>query len=992
MNMKSKLAMIFVFVFMFVVVNHSLAFRATDSRDEMSSIKAVDPNSATSTGGIRLESKPKLKSVLCRNLNQPVQGDAVQAAKDIVQGLMSTGFVGLNRGQQSLSCEGPGITNNAQIVGFKSQLRKTQVDNLGYQHIRIAQTFQGLPVVGAEIIVHINNKDIIYQVNGKYLQDFKASVTPSIDADDALKVGMDEQKGKPGLYVSKEPSLVIYGTHLAYHYVLSHERGEGVDVGQWWYYVDAHTGILIHRYNNIKYGAPVEGSGYHTNVSGSRLTGEDGAVVTINGFYENLGSVNYFLYNFNSLWGIYDEDVPDWEQQPSSNWGTSDRAAVSCGKNYADTQTYVSNVLGRNSFDDAGALARANVHTGTNYVNAYWDGTDFHFGDGDGVQANELTVLDVAAHEYGHALTQHTSNLVYSYESGALNEAYSDIHGCTVEFYTQPDGTGSYPNATAGHDDWLIGEDCWLSEVALRDIRDPQRYELPSYYQGTYWYYGSGDNGGVHYNNGPACFAYYLLAVGGSGTNDGHPYGPITGIGEVNAAAVALRANYFYHTSIDQYIDARQHWISAAADLGQPTATVEDVWTAVGVGGGSGAGEVIQTWAPASNSSPWGIAYTSDGFVWVGDGWGSNYTYKYQANGTATGSSWSYTWTPSNGPADCAFNSNTGMVWTLDVGTDNCLHEMDPASGFTGNTICGPWSTSQRGLAYDPTTDTWFTGGWNDDTIYHINSSGTLLDSANVGLEIAGLAYNPNTQHLFVMENTALNNIIHVLDASDSYNVVGQFTVPFSDYGGAGLEIDPDKHLWAVDQQTDEVYQIRSGEEEKELISDASFENGPPPASEWTEWTDNGCEWIVDPSGAWGIPAYDGTYAYWACGYCCGAPSSDYVEQSIAIPAGATTLVFMANYYRPNADDPPDNDYFYVKINGTTLYSKALIQANDTYPNWTEETVDISAYAGQTVTLRFEGASAGSNTGNILIDYIRIASGGPAAGALPGILLLLLGD
>ena len=232
-------------------------------------------------------------------------------------------------------------------------------------------------------------------------------------------------------------------------------------------------------------------------------------------------------------------------------------------------------------------------------------------------------------------------------------------------------------------------------------------------------------------------------------------------------------------------------------------------------GGGGNAGEVIQHWTPASNSNPWGIACTTDS-IWVGEGWGADWTYEYQTDGTATGDSWPYTWSPTYGPADFAFNPNTGMVWTLDVGGDNALHEMNPATGYTGTTISGPWTVSQRGLAYDPDTNTWFVGGWNEDTIYHINSSGTLLDSKNVGLNIAGLAYNPNTQHLFVIENTASNNTIYVLDAANNYSQVSQFTIsgsPFSAYAGAGLGIDSNKHLWAVEQQTNEVYEITSGEE-----------------------------------------------------------------------------------------------------------------------------------------------------------------------------------
>jgi hypothetical protein len=166
------------------------------------------------------------------------------------------------------------------------------------------------------------------------------------------------------------------------------------------------------------------------------------------------------------------------------------------------------------------------------------------------------------------------------------------------------------------------------------------------------------------------------------------------------------------------------------------------------------AGDVIQSW-PSGRQAAWGIAY--DGWnttVWIGDGWGSeDALFEYAPDGTPTGRSWPYTWNPASGPADSAFNWNTGMIWTLDVGGDDCIHEMNPATGYTGNTICGPWTISQRGVAYDPETDTWYVGGWNDYTIYHINSSGTLLDSAYVGLGISGLAYNPETRHLFAQVN-----------------------------------------------------------------------------------------------------------------------------------------------------------------------------------------------------------------------------------------------
>jgi hypothetical protein len=225
------------------------------------------------------------------------------------------------------------------------------------------------------------------------------------------------------------------------------------------------------------------------------------------------------------------------------------------------------------------------------------------------------------------------------------------------------------------------------------------------------------------------------------------------------------------------------------------------------------AGEVIQSWRPTSQSSAWGLTYTSEDSVWVGNGWGPNTIYEYTPGGTPTGRSWPYSWNPSYGPADDTFNWNTGMVWTLDVGGGDCLHEMDPGSGYTGNTICGPWGISQRGLAYDPSTDTWFAGGWNEGIVYHIDSSGTLLESANVGLAVAGLAYNPDTGHLFVMVNDAAT-VVYVLDVAAGYAVVGQFSVGegFTAFAGAGLEFDCDGNLWAVDQSTNTVYEFQSGE------------------------------------------------------------------------------------------------------------------------------------------------------------------------------------
>jgi hypothetical protein len=115
-------------------------------------------------------------------------------------------------------------------------------------------------------------------------------------------------------------------------------------------------------------------------------------------------------------------------------------------------------------------------------------------------------------------------------------------------------------------------------------------------------------------------------------------------------------------------------------------------------------------------------------------------------------------------------------------------------------------------VAFDPVSDTFFVGGWNTASITRFDRGGAVLQVANVGLAIAGLAYNPVTEHLFVMVNAAPNPI-YVLDVADNYNVLGTFSIPgFSNYGGAGFGFSCDGHLWAVDQATQTTYEVDSGE------------------------------------------------------------------------------------------------------------------------------------------------------------------------------------
>ncbi len=243
------------------------------------------------------------------------------------------------------------------------------------------------------------------------------------------------------------------------------------------------------------------------------------------------------------------------------------------------------------------------------------------------------------------------------------------------------------------------------------------------------------------------------------------------------------------------------------------------------------AGEIVQNW-PTGLYIGWGLGYNlSAGDLWIGDiaaGGGTDLAYGYLPDGTSTGDTFDISWAGA-WAADMTYNPNTGTLWVLDVGGDNCIHEVDPATQtVTGNTICPNFGVSQRGLAYDPATDTYFAGGWNDGMIHRFAPDGTSLADVNVGLDIAGLAYNPDTQHLFVMVN-ASPNPVYVLDVANGYNLVGQFTIPgFTDYGGAGFEMDCDGRLWAVDQTSQTVYQVESGETTSVCGSDVPWLSESP--------------------------------------------------------------------------------------------------------------------------------------------------------------------
>jgi hypothetical protein len=228
------------------------------------------------------------------------------------------------------------------------------------------------------------------------------------------------------------------------------------------------------------------------------------------------------------------------------------------------------------------------------------------------------------------------------------------------------------------------------------------------------------------------------------------------------------------------------------------------------------AGTLISSF-PSGLITPWGVGVDLvEDTVWIGNisiGGGDDLDYEFTRAGNLTGdtmdtSSWMGVFA-----ADMAFDSVHGTLWQVDVAGDDCIHEMDPVSlAPTGAVICPAFGTSERGLAYDPISDTFFAGSWNDSMIKRFDRDGNILQQVNVSLPIAGLAYNPATGHLFVSNSVTAAYNFNVLDVNANYANLGGFNVAEINDGEAGLEMSCDGHLWAANQVTGAILEIDSGE------------------------------------------------------------------------------------------------------------------------------------------------------------------------------------
>jgi vibriolysin len=417
--------------------------------------------------------------------------------------------------------------------------RLTQRDDLGQTHVRLSQSIAGLPVVGAELIVHFDDATgTVRAINGRFAADRGIARAAKVGAGAAIEnaaasFGIADYQvvGAPELtYIIADDGDV----HLAWSNVIAYVDEEGQQRDR--VFADALTGDAIERHPQIM---RAKNRRTYTCNNGTSLPGT-------------------LLF--------------------SEGGSSADLTAMAAYNNAGTTYDYYFTRHGRDSYNNAGATLTSSVHYSTSYNNAFWNGSQMVYGDGDGSLFAPLArALDVVAHELTHAVTGSTAGLVYSNESGALNEAMSDCLGAAAE---------AYKDGLVSLDTWKIGEDIYTPATAgdaLRRMDDPVLEGDRDYYPTRY--IGTSDNGGVHTNSGVQNLAFKLLVTGGT-----HPRAKtttsVTGIGMAAAEKIFYRALDVYTTSSTNFRRMRDFTVQAATDLyGAGTTNViqtGNAWTAVG--------------------------------------------------------------------------------------------------------------------------------------------------------------------------------------------------------------------------------------------------------------------------------------------------------------------------------------------------------------------------------------------------------------------------
>ncbi len=550
-------------------------------------------------------------------------------------------------------------------LGAKEKLvvRDVVKDRDGSTHTRYERTYDGLPVLGGDLVVDSSASGARQGVTKASRSELKGiAAAPAVKAATAEKQAVREAaaEGSKKTSADRAPREVVWMASgkpvLAYETVVGGFQHDGTP-NELHVVTDAGTGEKLYEWQAI-----VNGTG-NTQYSGQVTLGTTAAGGNFT--LADAGRGNHRTNNLNrgtsGTGTLFSQNSDTWGDGTPSNPGT---AGADAAYGAAETWDYFKEVYGRSGIRGDGVGAYSRVHYGDKYINAFWSDSCFCMTYGDGANNQKpLTSLDVAAHEMTHGLTSNTAGLVYSGESGGLNEATSDIFAAAVEFHA---------NNAADPGDYLVGE-----KIDIRGNGTPLRYmDRPSRDGSSkdYWYAGIGSVD-VHYSSGPANHWFYLLSEGsGAKTVNGVAYDsptsdgqPVTGIGRDKAALIWFRALTTKFTSSTNYAAARTGTLAVAGELYGTTspeyAAVQHAWAGVAVGARPGGGE-----------PPTGTVFENTTDVAIPDA------------GAAVTSSVNVTGRTGNAPSDLAVGVDIVHTWRGDlvidlVAPDGTAYRLKNSSG-----------------------------------------------------------------------------------------------------------------------------------------------------------------------------------------------------------------------------------------------------------------------------------------------------------------------
>jgi bacillolysin len=382
------------------------------------------------------------------------------------------------------------------------------------QFVRFQQVYQNIPVFGGEMVVQVNAQNDVLSVNGEILPALALDVSPQIDSATATQTAISAtakwHEVDAASLKASEAALWIYdpvlvgpydgATRLVWRIEVTAEALLPIDE---LILVDAQRGSIALHFNQV-----------HTAKDRRTHDGNDGATLP--------GTL------------VCDESSP--------TCAAGDADAIAAHVNAGDTYDFYLAHHGRDSVDDAGMSLISTVHHCPSpglcpYANAFWNDTLDQMVYGSGYALGD----DVVAHELTHGVTDQESQLFYYYQSGAINESFSDVWGEFVDL------TNNHGDDSPGVR-WLMGEDLGIG--AIRSMEDPTLFGDPDRMTSANYHTLATDNGGVHFNSGINNKAAYLMTDGG--TFNGHT---VTGLGIDKVAAIYYEVQTNLAVSGSDYAD-----------------------------------------------------------------------------------------------------------------------------------------------------------------------------------------------------------------------------------------------------------------------------------------------------------------------------------------------------------------------------------------------------------------------------------------------------